>query len=313
MLAILLELQARGMLRAEDLAASLEVSRRSIYRDLQALSEAGVPLMAVPGKGFALMEGFFLPPVSFTSEEAIALLLGAEFIEQVFDDRYRQAAHTAAGKIVALLSEATRSEIDGLRRSIRFIVPGGSMDESTRRNVALLRDAIELQRSVEFVYTKRDDAPSGGARRAVDPYGLPNISGIWYMTGYCHLRRELRMFRLGRMSDLALLDTTFERPCEYRIRKPEDSDRGQIRVRLLLDHVAMRRARETSGYYLRGEEPHPDGMIVTAVWGKTEELIGWILGFGSRARVLDPPEIAEMVLRETEKITAMYEPENLLT
>src|SRR5690606_8413234 len=77
MLAIVIELQRKGVLRAEDLAAKFETSVRTIYRDIQALSEAGVPVMGAPGVGYSLMEGYFLPPVSFTAEEAVALLIGA--------------------------------------------------------------------------------------------------------------------------------------------------------------------------------------------------------------------------------------------
>jgi predicted DNA-binding transcriptional regulator YafY len=80
MLAIVLELQRKPVLRAEDLADVFEVSVRTIYRDIQALSEAGVPIAGAPGQGYSLMEGYFLPPVSFTVDEAVTLLIGTDFI-----------------------------------------------------------------------------------------------------------------------------------------------------------------------------------------------------------------------------------------
>lgn len=96
-LAIVIELQRKGVLRAEDLAAKFETSIRTIYRDVQALSEAGVPLAGAPGVGYSLMEGYFLPPVSFTAEEAVALLIGADFVrhhllqKMRLDDAWREA------------------------------------------------------------------------------------------------------------------------------------------------------------------------------------------------------------------------------
>ena len=87
--AIILELQARGQCRAEDLAAAFEVNKRTIYRDVQALSEMGVPVVAVPGQGYSLMEGYFLPPLRFTTDEATMLSLGSEFVAQHFDNQYR--------------------------------------------------------------------------------------------------------------------------------------------------------------------------------------------------------------------------------
>ncbi len=99
LLAIVLELQGKRRQRAEDLARTFETSKRTIYRDIQALCEAGVPLISTPGQGYALMEGYFLPPLSFTPEEATMLLLGSDFMAQNFDAQYRAAAQSASRKI----------------------------------------------------------------------------------------------------------------------------------------------------------------------------------------------------------------------
>jgi predicted DNA-binding transcriptional regulator YafY len=92
LLAIVLELQRKEVVRAEDLATLFEVSVRTIYRDIQVLSEAGVPIIGATGTGYSLMEGYFLPPVSFTVEEAVTLLIGTDFIQQRFDYDYRVRA-----------------------------------------------------------------------------------------------------------------------------------------------------------------------------------------------------------------------------
>ena len=99
LLAMVLELQGKGWQRAEDLAATFECSRRTIYRDLQALGQAGVPLVSMPGRGYSLMEGYFLPPLSFGTDEATMLLLGSDFMAQHFDAQYRAAAQSAGRKI----------------------------------------------------------------------------------------------------------------------------------------------------------------------------------------------------------------------
>src|SRR5579859_2331703 len=118
LLAVVLELQGKGWQRAEDLAATFECSRRTIYRDLQALGQAGVPLVSVPGRGYSLMEGYFLPPLSFTTDEAAMLLLGGELMTQRFDAQYRDAADSARRKIAAVLPERLRAEVGALRESI---------------------------------------------------------------------------------------------------------------------------------------------------------------------------------------------------
>src|SRR5512135_433995 len=88
LLAIVLELQAKGNRRAQDLATTFETSVRTIYRDVQALSEAGVPVVSVPGQGYSLVEGYFLPPLRFSTDEATMLLLGSDFVAQNLDAEY---------------------------------------------------------------------------------------------------------------------------------------------------------------------------------------------------------------------------------
>ena len=125
LLAIVLELQGKGERRAADLAALFETSKRTIYRDIVALCEAGVPVRAVPGRGYSLMEGYFLPPLSFTSEEAVTLLLGGDFMAQNFDARYRAAANAAVRKIAAALPAGRRGEVRALQGGMRFIASFG--------------------------------------------------------------------------------------------------------------------------------------------------------------------------------------------
>ena len=104
LLAIVLELQAKKQVRAEDLAETFGVTKRTIYRDMLALDEAGVPIVAIPGQGYSLVEGYFLPPLSFTTDEAIMLLLGSDFVAQNVDAQYQSAARSASKKIEAVLS-----------------------------------------------------------------------------------------------------------------------------------------------------------------------------------------------------------------
>ena len=103
LLAIVLELQARGKQRAEDLAATFEVGKRTIYRDIQALCEAGVPVISTPGQGYALLEGYFLPPLRFTPDQALILLLGGDAMAQSFDyvlrdGRFKHQASSAIAR-----------------------------------------------------------------------------------------------------------------------------------------------------------------------------------------------------------------------
>jgi predicted DNA-binding transcriptional regulator YafY len=153
LLAIVLELQRKGQQRAEDLAVTFEVSKRTLYRDMQALSEAGVPIIAIQKKGYSLSEGYFLPPLRFTTEEALILALGSDFMGHNFDDQYRTAAQAAYRKIDAVLTDPLRQDVAYLSTNISFFA-ANSLDEKQRENLRQLRSAIAERRTVHFHYTQ---------------------------------------------------------------------------------------------------------------------------------------------------------------
>src|SRR5438309_405918 len=142
LLAIVLELQGKGRQRAEDLASTFETSKRTIYRDIQALSEAGVPLLSVPGQGYSLVEGYFLPPLAFTAEEATMLLLGSDFVAQHFEAQYRAAAQSASRKIEAVLPQTLRDDVHYLQTNIRFVADSAMSNPDQQAKMAQLRRTI---------------------------------------------------------------------------------------------------------------------------------------------------------------------------
>jgi predicted DNA-binding transcriptional regulator YafY len=216
LLAIVIELQGKGTQRAEDLAATFEVSKRTIYRDIQAVSEAGVPIIASPGRGYALVEGYFLPPLSFTSNEAIHLLLGSDVMAGSFDAEYRAAAQSAGRKIAGVLPERLRADVQALRESIHFIAEERAGASPTAELLAQLRRSIIKRQTVRCDYTAHQGTIGTESNREADPYALVHVGGAWYLVAYCRLRQSVGRFRLERIERLVLLDRTFERPPGFR-------------------------------------------------------------------------------------------------
>ncbi len=308
LLAIVLELQGKGERRAADLAALFETSKRTIYRDIVALCQAGVPVRAVPGRGYSLMEGYFLPPLSFTSEEAVTLLLGGDFMAQNFDARYRAAAEAAVRKIAAALPEGRRGEVRTLQGGMRFIAsfgddPGRPAELATLRE---LRRAVLEQRTVRFRYHTRH--PSAGTpattMREVDPYGLVHLTGSWYLAAWDHGRGDIRHFRLDRIEDLEPLDRTFTRPPDFAINEREgggDDGRG-VTIRALFDPEVARWVREARSFYVVDEREgaDPPGLLVTLKVRQEREALQWLLGWGRHVRVLEPESLRRRLAEEAE-------------
>jgi predicted DNA-binding transcriptional regulator YafY len=297
LLAIVLALQARGRQRAVDLAALVETSPRTIYRDMQALSEAGVPLVAVPGQGYALMEGYFLPPLAFTADEAAMLLLGSDVMGQSFDARYRAASAAAGRKIAAVLPDQLRAEVEELSESVVFVAGRAAVPDEA---LARLRRAIFARSAVRLRYHPRHqagDTASQPATREVDPYALAHMADAWYLTGYDHLRGAMRTFRLERIDEIAVLDRTFVRPPGAHLRGPEGESRP-IEIRALFDSSVARWVREARSFFTTAEEELPEGLLVTLRVRQEDEVLSWLLGWGRHVRVLAPESLRRRIADE---------------
>jgi predicted DNA-binding transcriptional regulator YafY len=303
LLAIVLELQASGRRRAEDLAATFEVGKRTIYRDIQALCEAGVPIISTPGQGYTLLEGYFLPPLRFTTDEALILLLGGDLMAQSFDAEYRGAAQSAGRKIAGALPEALREELRSLQGSIRFVAEGGAGRDREARQLRQLRRAIVGCHGVRFRYRARhsQDGPSATSVREADPYGLVHVFGAWHMVAYCHMRNEIRNFRVDRMDQLAVLSRTFTRPPGFELGRREDQPRRLV-VRALFDPEISDWVRESRSFFAVAEEQRPDGLLVTFRVRHEDELLQWLLGWGAHVRVLEPESLRRRMAEEAAQI-----------
>ena len=304
LLAIVLELQGKGRQRAEDLAETFETSKRTIYRDIQALCEAGVPLISTPGQGYALMKGYFLPPLSFTTEEATMLLLGSDYMAQNFDAQYRAAAQSASRKIESVLPEQLRDDVHYLQHSIHFLITSAAHSASEHELLQQLRRALLERTVVHFRYHTRyrPDGRNTPTTREVDPYGLVYTLNEWHLVGYCHLRLGIRNFRLDRIDSLSLLPKTFQRPDNFQLHENRDEQPRNVLIQVLFDQDIARWVREARSYYTIAEEEQDEGLLVTLKVRHEHEIIQWLLSWGGHMRVLEPESLRKLLVEEAAAI-----------
>ncbi|MEJ8304980.1 YafY family protein [Saccharibacillus sacchari] len=309
LLALILELQRQHTIRAEDLAASFEVSVRTIYRDVQALSEAGVPIVGTTGNGYSLMEGYFLPPISFTVEEAATLLIGTSFIDRQFDDAYRDRASAAGKKIEALLSDNVRSETSRIRGSMRLLDP---YDQKAlpheKENLRQIRQAFSEGRKISFDYSKKnaDSADSDPGRRTVAPYGLVFVEGAWMLVAFCDLRRDIRHFRLSRMKELTRLDERYELPAQFDLRAYIPADDRRLRIVLRFQPTVADEVGKSGYPYMEETHEVPSGLDVVLRVRRPDEVLRWVLGWGADVTVLEPKSFRERIREEAQKMLERY-------
>jgi predicted DNA-binding transcriptional regulator YafY len=194
------EMRTRGVSRAEDLAACLEVSIRTVYRDIAHLQASGLPIDGEAGVGYVLRPGFDLPSVTFTHDQVEALAVGLSFVETIGDPALAAAAREARAKIQAgMPSPAARVLADApyftLRRAGR-----------APPHAAALRKAIRERRVAAMVYA---DGAGARSERRVRPLALWNLPEGWMFTAWCELREDFRTFRLDRIAALSLTSDIF--------------------------------------------------------------------------------------------------------
>lgn len=309
LLAIVLELQRTGNTRAEDLAAKFETSVRTIYRDIQALSEAGVPIVGAPGVGYSLMEGYFLPPISFTVEEAVTLLIGADFIEQQFDTEYGTHARTSQDKIETILPADILKRASQVRSSIRLLQHRCSRDKvKEKESMETIRRAILGKCKIKFHYTKNIPEADGNRHsvRVVAPYGLVLDHGHWVLLAHCDLRQELRHFRVSRINGLQVQEETFQFPSNFNFQNYKPVDDRILQVRIFVQPQAAERMREANNFFMEGMEDCEDGLYVNFRVRQHEEILPWLLSWGANITVLEPESLRAHIREEAAKMLKRY-------
>jgi predicted DNA-binding transcriptional regulator YafY len=210
-LAVLTLLQAHGRMSGPELAGRLEVNIRTLRRYIIMLQDLGIPIEAERGRNgaYILSPGFKLPPMMFTNEEALALTVGlisARYLNLADTDR---AVESAFAKLERVMPLDLKSRVRAMTETITLNANPTSSMPPSEVVLSTMSSAAQLRRRVHLHYH-----PNRGedTEREFDPYGLTYYQHRWYAVGYCHLRQDLRSFRLDRVTQINLLDAHFDRP-----------------------------------------------------------------------------------------------------
>ena len=195
-------LRTRQLTRARDLAEKLEVSERTIYRDVADLMATGVPIDGEAGLGYVLRGGFDLPPLMFNEQEVEALILGARIVESWTDDELADAAGNVISKVEAVLPDRLRRHME----ETALLAPSRHYFEPIKFELGDLRRALRSKLKVHFRYV---DAEEQSTERSVRPLAVAFFGPVWLLAGWCELRDDFRSFRLDRMSGFAVLNEKF--------------------------------------------------------------------------------------------------------
>lgn len=202
--AILIQLQTKRLLTATELAKKFSVTSRTIYRDIRALEQAGVPVLTEDGKGYTLMEGYRIPPVMFTENQANALIIAEQLILKNKDASLVKDYSEAIDKIKAVLGHNVKDKANLLAERTRF--SQNTNRERSSNNLSDLQFALTNFCLVKIDYTNDANKHS---HRVIEPFAIISTQENWLLIAWCRLRKEFRYFRLDRITKLEVFPEKF--------------------------------------------------------------------------------------------------------
>ncbi len=291
-LAVLELLQSRPSMSGPELASRLEVDARTVRRYITMLQEVGIPVEVIIGRygGYKLRRGFKLPPLMFTNDEAMALTLGLQAVQKMGVHAIAPALEGAMAKIERVLPDDVRPRIQAVHDML--VVDMNSPDAQIELPILeTLSTAAGQCRQVQLCYhTEQGEI----TERIIDPYGVACHNGRWYTAGYCHLRSELRIFRLDRIKQAQLQQETFSRPsdfdCLHYIVQSVAAipDTWNVEVLLLLP---LEEVRTKVPPMLATLEPHPQGVVLYASIANLNWMARFLVGLGCSFVIRRPVEL----------------------
>jgi predicted DNA-binding transcriptional regulator YafY len=308
LLTVLEMLQSRREISGREIARRLEVNERTVRRYIERLQSMGIPVEAErgPDGGYQLGRGFRMPPLMFTDAEAVALTLGL-MVMRAFEFPVDVASiEGALAKTERVMPETLLKQARSLQEAIAFNV---TPPPTLLQNGLVTRLSLAVQERQQVFL--RYQAWSGDvSERAFDPYGIVFNDGYWYAAGFCHLRNGVRTFRLDRVLTLEPLDATFERPADFdalsHVIDSLTKSTGANPVEVLLQ-TTMEIAQAAISPALGTLEVTPDGILLRRPPYQLEWVAHVLLSVDFPVKVIQPPELREMIRQLGERARRIAE------
>jgi predicted DNA-binding transcriptional regulator YafY len=308
LIGIILLLQSHRIIRARDIAEHFDISTRTVYRDLRALDEAGVPIAAEAGEGYSLVEGYHLPPVMFTPEEASALFIGGKFAEQLTDESIKKNVQSALLKIRSVLPSDTQIYLERLQESTEIFTRPSSVQNGFRDDVlTTIQDSIVHRYilSMEYYTNYRDSF----TKRDIEPLGLLYYGDRWHLIAYCRLRKDFRDFRTDRIKSIQLKDSIFSERKDFslknylqQINRLENPQEVQVKFK----KSVAKYVRDKYYHGLVEEKVEDSNVLMTFLVPSLRWIASWILSYGTSVEIISPEQLRQILLEEAEKLSVHY-------
>ena len=297
-IAILIQLQSKKIVKAQELADRFEVSLRTIYRDIRTLEASGVPIYGEAGIGYSLVDGYRLPPVMFTREEASSFIAAEKLMQKFIDKELGQHYQSAMFKLKSVLQNSDKDWVSSIESNV-LIQPtmGNLFNENVPNAMAILFKSIADKTQVKLNYQAFEAETS--SERTIEPVGIFHDHNNWYVLGFCHLRNDYRQFRTDRMEGIQKTDLPFTKehqPLETFLDK--ENTCPTTKVRLLVDKKISKFLASEKKYHGFVAQKNVGDLVEMTFLSRDIEngFSRWFLMFGDYATIVEPDRLKERVL-----------------
>ena len=312
--AILIQLQSHRIVKAQQIADKFSISLRTVYRDVHALQEAGVPIIGEAGTGYSLMEGYKLPPVMFNADEASALLTAAKLMQSKTDAISVKHYTSALDKIKAVLRLAEKDHIEEIDKHIAVIKhPSIQFQPPEELYLQPILKAIAKANVAEIIYASPEKEEK--TKRKIEPVGIYNLGNHWHLVAFCTLRNDYRNFRTDRIEKLIITDEPISKT-----HPPLQEFINQMSVKREVKKVVIEAERDIVKYF--GEQKYYHGFVkeedagnymrLTFLCGSLQGFARWFMVFGDHAKIIEPVELNDVIASIAENILRKIEETQML-
>ncbi|PLX18451.1 MAG: transcriptional regulator [Marinilabiliales bacterium] len=309
--AILIHLQSKNIVTASEIAERFDISKRTVYRDIRALEEAGIPIGSEAGVGYFIVDSYHLPPVGFSKEEASALLIASKLTQKLTDKTLQDNLNSAIYKIRSILNVTEKEFVENIDRHIEVFSSSPIQNKNIpERIIDTILKGIDKKQVLKLTYnsfSKNEDTC-----REVEPVGICHYSFNWHLIAYCKLRKDYRDFRIDRIKNIQLTNVYFIDDNKPSIREYFDnftSSNEVFLVKLLFNKMILPEINQAKYYFGFIEEIDLGDKIEMSFLSNSEDYIGkWIITLLDAVEIIEPESLKSHVAFIVKKLHNIYKP-----
>lgn len=296
--AILIQLQSKRIVKAQDIADRFNISLRTVYRDIRTLEEAGIPLVGETGVGYSIMDGYRLPPVMFTMDEATAFLTAEKLVEKLTDVSTDESFKSAMYKVRSVLRAAEKDHLEVMDSHIEVLDnPYMPKEKRSSGSLQTILSSISNQQVITISYFANHSQET--TSRNIEPVGVFYLGSNWYLIAFCQLRNDYRNFRTDRILQVMSTPLPYKKehpPLKHYLKQITREQKELQKVVMLVNKEIVKHFGDQKYYngYV-SERVVKDKVEMTFLTCSTEGFARWYMMFGDKAEILEPASLKTTV------------------